>query len=232
MCLRNNERSLPKTFESLEQTEKLLPSVTFVYHLYENDSNDATVEMIDEFMKHRRGVVDTNNKLNKAQWDSVKDKYRIRDMAIYRNKMKSLCTNFSDSKYSIILDSEIEFTADAICNLMRVLDEHQEVAMTTPWGISNQETRRTNAYFDVYALRLLNDKRFVLPCLIDKIQPVKSAFAGLAVVRTHVLEVCDWTVPESQDGSCSEHVYFCERVREHGSVVICKDVKVRWGIKK
>ena len=197
MCVRNNQKSLVKTLNSLECTENAMPHIRFAYYIYENDSTDNTCEFILDFMKKRRGNVSVGNKLNKIQWTSVKDKNRIRDMAMYRNRMKGLCADFATSKYSIILDSEISFSPTTIQEMIKVLDTNPDIAMTTPWGVSNAASyKRRNAYYDLYALLTLKD---------------------------------NWTV-ENQNGMYSEHVYFCERVRKYGSVVICRDIAVQWGL--
>jgi len=236
MCLRNNANSIEDAFERLNSLEKSLKSVAFRYYIYENDSSDTTPEAIETFMKTRKGHCSLRNSLGKSQWESIRDKSRIADMAMYRNSMRALCTDYSDSDYSVVLDSEIEFTCCNVLQLLSSLDENKDIAMATPFvqinvaeGVKFKGLKR--AYCDTYALQTFDGKRTFLRFAIKPLHNVKSAFGGLCVIRSSVLAKCSWDVPQDQDGKLSEHVYFCEKVRQHGRVVIVRDVCVKWGLK-
>ena len=104
MCLRNNENSLDKTFTMLEKLKEINNNYKFYFYIYENDSIDNTKNIIRSFYDFNNGKCKFEI-LDKVQWNSDnKNHDRITDMSLYRNKMKTLCTNWEHSEYSIILD--------------------------------------------------------------------------------------------------------------------------------
>ena len=61
---------------------------------------------------------------------------------------------------------------------------------------------------------------------MPKILPVNSAFGGFVLLRSNVMEKCEWGIIENK--ICSEHNYFCKMVRHYGKVVIARDIRVKW----
>ena len=220
MCLRNNSNTLSSTFDSLELLETSYPHVTFCYYIFENDSTDDTPEKIKHFMFQRQGRFSCNL-LKMKQWESIKSIHRSTDMAVYRNSMKSLCTDWENSIYSVIVDSNVHFNVATIEGFIQELQD-TSIAMVTPFGHVNHMPR---VYYDTYALLTFQDKQRLpvfTPCLYE----VKSAFGGIVMLRTEALQHSRWAA--TPHALYSEHVAFCSQVRQFGQVVVLKNNKVEW----
>ena len=218
MCVRNNDYSLQKTFTQLLNLQTIF-DVKLNFYIYENDSTDSTPYMIIDFFRNYnvQGAYKIE-KLSKKEWTNVKDINRSKDMATYRNIMKSLCTNFNSSQYSLILDTDVEFSPDNFKNMIKLLKNNQDIAMVTPYAFAGD----TLKYYDTYALESPTNICVLMP----EIQEVYSAFGGFVVIRSSILKECHWDVTENK--LCSEHNYFCSMVRKYGKVVIARDIRVHW----
>ena len=216
MCLRNNRDTLENTFRTLETIEEMH---VLRYFIYENDSTDDTPSMISEFMRNRPGAYKCET-LRRKQWGSVSDSNRSADMATYRNKMRALCEG-KRSEYSVIVDSEVAFSLDTINQYLVILKDVPGASMVTPFGES-----RLGHYYDTYALVTPNGKTR-LPPVLPRLYWVHSAFGGVAMLRSAAFEHCYWGVTNSC--VCSEHVEFCRQVRNHGQVILARDIRVTWG---
>lgn len=228
MCARNNEKTLQITLDTLHSIEKNNQS-TFKYYIYENDSEDKTKHIIKNFYKNHKGNFQFQT-IGSKFWDSVYDLSRSNDMSIYRNKMKALCTDFTDSDYSIILDTNITFTEDTFVQMKKILDTYDDIHMVTPYGHSRGNPK---FYYDAYALDIkskyygntVKKLNMELKHSNSKIVKVKSAFAGFIMIRTDTLRQCDWGV---SGDLCSEHNWFCKEVSNFGNVVCAGKIKVSW----
>ena len=229
MCLRNNEQSIDNTFRLLNDMETKNKSYSFRYYMYENDSVDKTQDKIIDFFKTHNGEY-LSQSLNTKFWDSISDKNRAADMSIYRNEMKNLCTDFSNSKYSIILDTNIDFSNQTFIDMKVLLENNNKIAMVTPFGFEKGNPLK---YYDSFALDIesqyygnkLKKLRMELNNSEDSIVKIKSGFAGFVVIRTEILEKCNWS---SGNKLCSEHNYFCDEVNKHGDIVLAGNIKISW----
>jgi len=215
--VRNNEDTLSDTFGRLSSLSFHNSLLTFKYYILENDSTDNTAHMLLNFYEKVQGVYQIRP-YNRKKWGPVKDLSRTTDMAFYRNAMKNLCDEWNHSEYSIIFDTEVSFSIETFDKMKVFLDSNADVAMVTPFGV----VEGTKVYYDTYALEELSDE---VNKSLDEAVEVKSAFGGFIVIRTNVLQKCDWkaTIKEK-----SEHNAFCEQVRNYGKVVVLKNVKVDW----
>lgn len=216
MCCRDNQDTLQHTFNKLATCEQSIPDMEFRYYILENDSQDDTPDIIRKFYETNNGnyscLVFGNTK-----WASEPGVGRMRDMSRYRNMMKALCSEWNNSQYSFIIDSEIQFEADIMVKQIEYLQQNTDVAMVTPYGTVGT----SDVYYDQFAYRDMNNTQDITN-VKDR---VRSAFAGFACIRTPVLQRCEWSCV---DGDTSEHVPFCDMVRRHGAVAIDRGVKVRW----
>ena len=218
MCVRNNEQTLQTTLTQLNAIREKY-NLTFHYYIYENDSTDSTPYMLIDFYRNNniKGAYQIE-RLSKKEWTDVKDINRSADMAKYRNKMKSLCCDFDNSDYSIIVDTDVEFTTQNFFDGIKMLKQNPDIAMVTPYAYAGN----TLLYYDTYAL----DSPVNICVLMPEIQPVMSAFGGFVVIRTSILQECHWDITPNK--LCSEHNYFCMMVRRFGKVVIARDIRVHW----
>lgn len=227
MCCRDVEASIEETFSKLAAAEDILRASTpgwrdteFHYYIFENDSLDNTPGLIKKFFDSKLGKYSTGT-IGAERWGSHPGAARMRDMASYRNSMKGLCTDWSNSRYSFIVDTEIEFDVDIMSEQIRYLQEHPGTAMVTPFGTVDAST----VYYDQFAFRDMQNGNDTLPVITTPPIEVKSAFAGFVCIRTPVLERCNWDVV---NGETSEHVPFCNMVRRYGDIIIDTATIVRW----
>jgi hypothetical protein len=227
MCCRDVEASIEETFSKLTAAEDRLRAATpgwrdteFHYYILENDSVDNTPGMIADFFESKLGEYSTGT-IGAEKWGSHPGAARMRDMASYRNSMKELCTDWGNSRYSFIVDAEIEFDVAIIEKQIKYLQEHTEVAMVTPFGTVDM----SNIYYDKFAFRDMQNRNDTLPVITGSSIEAKSAFSGFVCIRTPVLERCRWDVV---NGETSEHVPFCNMVNRHGKIIIDSTVVVRW----
>jgi len=220
MCVRNNEQTLQSTFDQLLNIQNTY-NIKMNYFIYENDSTDLTPFVIIDFYRNNnvKGAYKIE-KLSKKEWTDVKDINRSADMATYRNTMKNLCNEeyFEHSEYSLIVDTDVEFTPKNFFDMIKLLKSNQTIAMVTPYAYAGN----TLDYYDTYAL----DSPKNICVLMPEIQEVKSAFGGFVVIKTNVLQKCSWDI--IPDKLCSEHNYFCNMVQTFGKVVIARDIRVHW----
>lgn len=228
LCVRNNENILELTLENLIKIEKDNSNYKFKYYMYENDSIDNTKKIVLNFYKNHNGncLFET---LKKKQWGCVKDNNRSLDMSYYRNKMKSLCKNFNNSKYSLILDTNVLFDVLCFKKMIDILENNLDIHMVTPYGVLEN---KPNKYYDTYALSIKNvygnkalyflNKQLKYNDIVD----INSGFSGFSIIRSETLYKCNWGT--EINNICSEHNVFCNEVNMYGRIVCCKNIKVYW----
>ena len=221
MCLRNNDKTLKFTFDILETLEQCLHNTKFNYFFYENDSIDNTRQLIKTFMLNRNGNFTFEN-CNNKQYSSISSLERTQYMAKIRNKMKSLSCGFH-SDYSLLLDTDIEFTYKDIETMLSTLKNNKSIAMVIPFGYAKNKLYK---YYDTYALLTMDDKNhlqsFGLPSIIE----VKSGFGGIAILLSDIFDECKWDF--NQKILKSEHLSLCRDVRCLGKIALLTYVKVGW----
>ena len=220
LCCRNNSETIDNTFESFRKMQKDRFNYNFVFYIYENDSEDDTPFKIINFFKKNWGSYSIqchNTKL----WHQNRCTERIQNMVTYRNKNKDMCTNWENSKYSLIFDTNILFTSDVVCKMIKELENNSNIAMVTPYGICSKYKQ----YYDTYALETMFHTNKLHP--FKEKTEVLSAFSGLVVLRTHALKDSKWSVPDN----CilkNEHNPFCKEIRRFGKIIILKEAVVYW----
>lgn len=215
LMARNNEDTIGKTLSTLKVAERR-SNYDFRYYIFENDSSDDTPNQIRDFFEHSKGKFKCE-KFDKVHWGSSPDPKRMLDLAQYRNQMKGLCETWENSSYSFILDSEIDFTPDIIDRQIALL-ESSGAAMVTPYGTHDYSDR----YYDVYAYTSTNgDKQ--LPKTNNPFR-AHSAFCGFVCIRTQVFKECHW----DSTGPESEHISFCQMVRQYGDILVDPNTRVKW----
>ena len=146
-CFRNNEDVFDKIQDNFEIIEEKNKDVEFYYYFFENDSTDATPYLILDFMRQRKGRYTLTNVATK-KWADVKALGRVQDMAMYRNAMKDLCTDYTNSKYTVIIDTGVDYDFTTYQRMVDVLEKNPDVAMVTPYGIVKGSKDK---YYDTYA---------------------------------------------------------------------------------
>lgn len=217
MCVRNNGKDLPQTFEMLERIRRNDKTHEYAYYIFENDSSDNTVELCKAFMARNHGVFQSDV-MNTKQWEDVKDIDRVTDMAVYRNRCKAMCPDISASEFCMLVDTKVSFPED-VCESFKKTLHDQSIAMVTPFG----KVGKKPVYYDTYALEFKEKKRPVR--MNTGIIDVLSACGGIFMVRSPAVVGAAW---KGIDGNKSEHNAFCYSVSDFGRVVIDTSVHVEW----
>lgn len=167
MILRDNEEYIRSymvpTFGRMEQ---LYPSVKFKYYIMENDSVDASAELLREFMQGRNGLL-ISEKLDLQYGGENVHFARIARIAKIRNMLLKRMQNDScldDLDWCLFVDSELYFDELILANMFECKPAANNIGMVTCKGIalidrklsdtSVQEHERfvtQNHYYDTYA---------------------------------------------------------------------------------
>lgn len=218
MCVRNNAADLPKTFDALERIRRKDETYEYWYYIFENDSEDDTVQLCEDFMAKNNGTFHSDV-LNKKQWGDVKDFNRVTDMAIYRNKCRYLCPleKLQNSEFCVLIDTKVTFKDDIMSRYIDTLRD-ETIAMVTPFG----KVGKKPVYYDTYALEQKTPKRIVMN---SGIVDVVSACGGIFMVRSEAFIPSKWKGIESGK---SEHNAFCYSVNNFGKIVINTHIHTEW----
>ena len=208
MCARDNEATIQESFKHFAILETMY-DLRWRYYIYENDSNDETSLMIQQFMDDKQGswVSETQNA---EKFGHSRKFRRVKAMADYRNRCKALCQDWDNSEFSVLMDTDIHFNPLLFKYLKSFMTNG--VVMTAPYAHS----AKNNSYYDTYALETI-DKRSDYPHHVNEPFEVRSAFGGFVLIRTSVLRRCDW---KAIDRYHSEHNAFCESVRKYGKIML------------
>jgi hypothetical protein len=234
---RDSEDYLPETLKNLDVLEDN-SSYEMEYFFYENDSRDNTVPLLKEWLAHKKGDLLTQ-KLDKPKFSQSPAVERQLDMTHYRNQLLDLARPL-DSKYSIILDSDVHFDADIVDKYLSLFrdDKLSSVVMITPNVLQNIKCKMfddsKNSYYDSFALiDRVGNHGMTWACNPffnvedrerwenNQVVYVNSAFGGCPIIKSEVLNEVRW----STDGGC-EHWNFCRDVRVHGDIVVAPTVEV------
>jgi len=232
---RDSEPHIYRTLSQLENLEKL--DYDFEYYFYENDSKDNTVDILSKWISTRKGLFDHENlKAKKFVSDGALD--RMNFLTKCRNKCKDLGEN-SKSKYCLLIDSDIEFDNENLIKQINLLNNLKDAVAITP------NVRQINvpdlmnkvspdSFYDLHALRDFDKQRgiYFTDCPFIKSKdrldwilkkPIKctSSFGGFFILLNEHFQKTEW----STNGDC-EHIFFCEKLLEFGSIYLDPSSKV------
>lgn len=234
---RDSEEFINQTLSSLDNLSKL---GDFDFYFYENDSIDNTKNILSNWFCSKKGKL-INETLNTPKFGSVPDITRLVLLSHYRNKIKSFVKK-SDSKYSLLIDTDVFFTEENFFSLYAFLEKNPYAVMAVSNTRQNQVpdllyNKTSDSFHDAFTLRdefnnsglYFTDCPFVLEKHRDQWSNntpirIQSGFGGFSLVRTHLLkkEECYW----STCGNC-EHVNFCYSISKFGSIYLlpyCKPI--------
>ena len=205
------ERSLAQ-FEALEKAfEEEDTPVIPIYGFFENDSQDNTAQILEEWLKDRVGFVVAET-INAPKWGSVSSLDRVRYQARYRNSALALLNRFQYD-YLLVADSDVYWEPDCVLAMMDFLEEDEmgEAGMVSPNTVQNvrdyvEDTDR-ETYFDSWSLVDISGNQ----CLTFAANPFldpddrldwengvpvacNSAFGSIAMVKQEALDGVEWDV--------------------------------------
>lgn len=221
-CARDCSKYLPKVLNKIKElsTNK---KVYFIF--YENDSKDNTLELLQNFIKDKTGIVITE-KLN--------IKRRTSRIAHCRNKiLEHIMNNNLDKKYEYFINMDL----DNVNVNLNVSSVNKCLNESNKWDIAS--VNQTNYYYDLWALRAnhknnncwnwdicfktldkwfpnikeLKNKKNIKTNL--QYIPVLSAFGGLTIYKTFLLKNSWYSGEDKKNLKVDD----CEHVNFHDSIL-------------
>jgi hypothetical protein len=239
-------RYLDSHFSQIESNYKNI--LKFEYFMYENDSHDKTKKEIKLFFENRDGKYLCESVPNSKMMSGISIE-RGTTMGKFRNKLKKLHGRLKSNFVVLLNCDTIFSLNSITSMINTLLESRETSMVTgypICYG-SYLEENETNHYYDSLSLITENNigykqtgnscpfkkcarckmyrniNRINVPeeHLLDNknLINVKSAFGGLALLKTSVYNIVDW------GESVSEHHSFCENVRKFGTIVINPNIK-------
>jgi hypothetical protein len=232
--LRDEAGSLPHFRAVLESWERHPAVEALVCSFYENDSSDATVSLLEQWLQHRHGHL-RSEQLGQARLND-RQTLRTTRMATARNKaLEPLLSESLD--WLLVLDADLQFQARHLFDLHQVLQRHPAAAMACASALTNTPDMFGHSpwsYYDTYALADRKG-RLGITCtsvpfweledratwLCGRPVPVLSAFGGMALLPMTVVK--RWQLSWDGREGC-EHWHFCRGVWQSGAVLACPGI--------
>jgi hypothetical protein len=225
-----------RTLSNLSDIVYNNPSIDFNFFFYENDSRDNTKQILDNWIGKYSGEIYSET-LNMPKFGSTTDITRLILLSYYRNKLKDLCIDKLESKYTLLIDTDIIFDKNHLSILLEQIEALQAamvVANTRQNAFGDlmlQESKDT--FYDAFALRdrynqiavYMTDCPMTISTdreLWKNNQPVRllSGFSGFALLHTDIFKECKWSTTGH-----SEHINFCYEINRFGSIFIIPSCK-------
>lgn len=249
---RDESTKLTKTLESLAEYEKTGPTVH--YYFIENNSKDNTLELITNFMKGRRGCVQTPDLSELGDSRIGKDFTRLKRMVEVRNRLLDSVMG-SGVKYDYIsfVDSGVSFTPSDLQSLVRRLEKRPDIAMVIPFGYSKSLKRDFDIlhYYDTLAFsnyRGTHCLKTDMTCLYKECKycrdRIKWGLSHPTITPEDYFKIDSYINVNSGFGGlnvfranlvskvrfdnrsiCEWHV-FCNMISGYGRIVMCADIQI------
>jgi hypothetical protein len=211
----------------------------FYNYFYENDSKDNTKNQLKNYILHNSGILKSED-INKKHYSGI-IKERFVNLSNYRNESLKLSKKIYMTEWSLILDSNIYFNKNIINNMLYEYynKNDDDIVMITVYG---NDLSILNHYYDLIAFETKNNLINNNACFFkkckrkeckkikeklkydnNKIFEVNSAFAGMCLIKSEILNKVKW----SSNGSC-EHINFCKEVRKYGKIILIPWLENYW----
>jgi len=229
---RDSENYIHKCLSTLDKIRDN-SNFEFEYFFYENDSKDKTKFILEDWIQDKNGKIKSET-LNAKKFGSTLHPERMILMSEVRNKMLKLGRE-SDSDYSIIFDSDVNFDSNIIDKFLKHKD--LDFSMLTPnirqdvpckMG-SNSKTSYydSSILFDSKGMHTMtwSDNPFYEESdreLFENLKPIQvtRAFGGFVFLKTKTLLKVKW----NSKGE-SEHFSFCDALRAYGKIYLIPEIQ-------
>lgn len=239
--LRDEATRLPQFLAALEDLEAH-PSVgELCCSFYENDSRDATAALLGEWLRHRRGYLQTE-RLNQPRLRG-REPARTQRLAAARNQaLLPLLQHWpvGADAWLVVVDADLRISAAQVLALIAVLGAAPGAAMACASAEQNVPDLFGHgawSYYDTFALVDRAGRRGLTYAAVPFWDPadratwlagrpvsVASAFGGMAVAPLALVRQLQvrWNGAEG-----CEHWAFCAGLRQAGAVLACPHVRPR-----
>lgn len=210
--------SLPVMIEHVERLGEQFGDYRVL--IYENDSRDATVEILTEWAETNPRVALLSERLGAPTNDSRRCLDRAARMAYYRNVCQNaMADGYSDCDVAVIADMDLPmgFSVDGVANTFG----HEAWDFVGSYGIIYKRLgNEPNCalHYDAWAFREFGNYDAMETGVVngmrwrrgESLAPVYSCFGGLGVYRMKAL------LSARYDGVDCEHVPMHRQMRENG----------------
>lgn len=213
--------------------ENLSDSYDFYISIHENDSNDSTVEILNNF-KFSNKIIDktiTSEKLNTKKFGSEISNERIKNISTARNKCIENCKNISEIDYIIWSDVDYAWSDDCLKKLIEHSVE-KDYDIASGYSLHADIQRPHMELYDKWATRYKKHHNWwccpPYEYLHDDIK-VYSTFNGLCFYKSKPfidgLRFCPKSSLTDED---VEHISICEGFAKMNmnKIYLIKDIHV------
>ena len=245
----NNEKWLKYIINKFNRLEKLYNKIIeFEFHIYENNSNDNSKQLIKDFMKNRKGTYLCENIDKLYKFTNGIDINRGKWMNSVRNKSK-INHGTLTSDYVWLIDSDVYILDSTCLNFIRVLQD-KNIAQVSGYCLCKNNEKlpsqlikdKENHYYDsfLFSTDKYNYKNTDNTCIFDKciscknhrkanninietikyegLIEVKSAFGSMCMIPTNYYNECNWN--EKHGLIETDHYSFIIDLSKFGKIII------------
>lgn len=214
---RDSAHTLPETIARIERLGEMFADYRVV--IYENDSQDATRRILDDWAKSDPRVVILTESLGDPNNPPVSCLQRARRMAYYRNRYREfVAVAYADFDHVIVVDTDLRvgWSYDGVANTFG----HTDWDFVGSYGVIRRSflTQTLLVQYDAWAFRrkgsyarlTTKEANHMFWQRGDPIVEVASCFGGLGVYRIEAMIHCQY------DGCDCEHVTFHRAMQNAG----------------
>lgn len=225
---RNVEERLPYTLGVFDEIEKLFNKTYF--YLYENDSTDSTVEIIQKWADRKNNVVFEHENVNAPHLPQSTSTLRTENLARARNKCQDYVQSIKDQiDYVIVIDIDfIAFSINGIKNSLGWLQTQSHVSAISgfsflkkqpifPNGTLHKNEILTNYdcwawrhtwWSDTHQVGMMYWFQWWIPLVGSPLIQTNSSFGGSCIYRK------DYYLSGKYSGENCEHVMFHQSITQ------------------
>lgn len=202
-------------------------SLDYKIILFENDSNDDTVNKLKNLSTNNPNIIYISQILHRTHYGTVKETKRVEAFAEYRNLLKDyIANNYSDYDLSVVIDVDfVDFSSNGFYHSLGLMKNYSYISATCGNSFEVKPvfnaTQQSLWNYDSWAYRgswwndLCNNSTskfinyhpmfwfglWILPRGSDPIR-INSGFGGMCIYKTEIYLVGEY------NGSDCEHVTF------------------------
>ena len=249
---RNNESYLSNFLLPLLKTLEI--DYNFYYYFYENDSEDNTRSLLEDFMKGKNGEFKYED-FNSKKHPRNLDKTRIQNIVNARNQYLNLRPY--KGEWSIMIDSDVTFSLNIIDQFLKIKKPKDLVALGCNGKDSNKCKTNPNDNHFYDTLGLMDKKNFLgldflwkygfQSCPFEdeddkkkwfngELVKVNSGYGGVCFFKTEILNKPElkYELKTIKEGTYApdkilvcEHWDFSKKLRKFGNIYMCPTIIVR-----
>lgn len=234
LLVKNNANFLHNHFwKMMGNVERSMRTVKFNYYIYENDSVDNTVDIIEKQKKQR------NIKFISKRLGDLNKTIRTYRLGIIRNELTDCILEDAQKRKSLsdmvlMIDTDVVFSSTTIHKMIHALLNKKDAIM-----VGSHCLGLDGGYYDSLALEMGKyhlDRQTFVSHIVNypfDLYPVSSCFGGICLTYKYVFNYCHYgqdtsTLCGYYSNMTCEHYNFCRNLKSFGNIYICKSAISYW----